>query len=78
MISRAQPVQGGRRKKGVIFRTDAVAAVWNMPCDVNAWDVDVFSLSGISLDAPKRVGAPFSRDNLGLMPLIHCGIEHGQ
>ncbi len=63
------------REKGVIFHTDAVATVGNIPVDVNALNVDLLSLSGPSLAAPKGVGALYFRDNLRLMPLIHSGIQ---
>jgi cysteine desulfurase len=63
------------REKGVIFHTDAVATVGNIPVDVNELNVDLLSLSGVSLDAPKGVGALYFRNNLRLMPLIHGGIQ---
>ena len=63
------------REKGVIFHTDAVASVGNMPVDVNALDVDLLSLSGISLGAPKGIGALYFKKNIRLMPLIHGGIQ---
>jgi len=63
------------RQKGVIFHTDAVATVGNIPVDVNELDVDLLSLSGVSLGAPKGIGALYFRDNLRLMPLIHGGIQ---
>lgn len=63
------------REKGVIFHTDAVATVGNIPVDVNELNVDLLSLSGPSLAAPKGVGALYFRDNLRLMPLIHSGIQ---
>jgi len=63
------------REKGVILHTDAVATVGNIPVDVNELNVDLLSLSGVSLDAPKGVGALYFRDNLRLMPLIHGGIQ---
>ena len=63
------------RDKGVICHTDAVATVGNIPVDVNELNVDLLSLSGVSLDAPKGVGALYFRDNLRLMPLIHGGIQ---
>ena len=63
------------RERGVIFHTDAVATVGNMPVDVNDLNVDLLSLSGPSLAAPKGVGALYFRDNLRLMPLIHSGIQ---
>lgn len=63
------------RGKGVAFHTDAVATVGNIPVDVNELNVDLLSLSGISLGAPKGIGALYFRDNLRLMPLIHGGIQ---
>jgi cysteine desulfurase len=63
------------RQKGVTFHTDAVATVGNIPVDVNELDVDLLSLSGVSLGAPKGVGALYFRHNLRLMPLIHGGIQ---
>jgi len=63
------------REKGVLFHTDAVASVGNIPVDVNELNVDMLSLSGISIGAPKGIGALYFRDNLRLMPLIHGGIQ---
>ena len=63
------------REKGIIFHTDAVATVGNIPVDVNELNVDLLSLSGVSLGAPKGVGALYFRDKLRLMPLIHGGIQ---
>ena len=63
------------QEKGVLFHTDAVATVGNIPVDVNELNVDMLSLSGVSLSAPKGIGALYFRDNLRLMPLIHGGIQ---
>lgn len=63
------------REKGVIIHTDAVATVGNIPVDVNELNVDLLSLSGVPLGAPKGIGALYFRDNLRLMPLIHGGIQ---
>jgi len=63
------------REKGVVFHTDAVASVGNIPVDVSELNVDLLSLSGAPLGAPKGVGALYFRDNLRLMPLIHGGIQ---
>ena len=63
------------KEKGVIFHTDAVATVGNIPVDVNELNADLLSLSGVSLGAPKGVGALYFRDKLRLMPLIHGGIQ---
>ncbi len=63
------------RERKVAFHTDAVATVGNLPVDVNELGVDLLSLSGVSLNAPKGIGALYFRDNLRLMPLIHGGIQ---
>ncbi len=63
------------KKKGIIFHTDAVASAGNINVDVNELNVDLLSLSGASLGAPKGIGALYFRKNLRLMPLIHGGIQ---
>lgn len=63
------------REKGIVFHTDAVATVGNIPVDVNELDVDLLSLSGPPLGAPKGVGALYFRKKVRLMPLIHGGIQ---
>ena len=63
------------KEKGVLFHTDAVATVGNIPVDVNESGVDLLSLSGVSIGAPKGVGALYFRNNLRLMPVLHGGIQ---
>ncbi len=63
------------REKGVLFHTDAVATVGNIPVKVDKLGVDLLSLSGVSLGAPKGIGALYFRERIRLMPLIHGGIQ---
>lgn len=42
---------------GIIFHTDAVQAVGNIPIDVRKMNIDMLSLSGHKLYAPKGIGA---------------------
>jgi cysteine desulfurase len=63
------------REKGVFFHTDAVASVGNITVDVKGLNVDLLSLSGASLGAPKGIGALYFAKNIRLMPLIHGGIQ---
>jgi cysteine desulfurase len=63
------------RDKNVIFHTDAVATVGNIPVDTRELNVDLLSLSGGCLGATKGVGALYFRDNLRLMPLLHGGVQ---
>ena len=63
------------REKDVVFHTDAVASAGNTPIDINKLNVDLLSLSGASLGAPKGVGALYFNKKVRLMPLIHGGIQ---
>jgi cysteine desulfurase len=63
------------KNKKIIFHTDAVASVGNIRVDVDELNVDLLSLSGPSMGAPKGTGALYFRKNVRLMPLIHGGIQ---
>lgn len=63
------------RAAGVLFHTDAVATVGQVLVEVNELGVDLLSLSGPSLGAPKGVGALYFRRRLRLVPQIHGGIQ---
>ncbi len=63
------------REKEITFHTDAVASVGNIPVDVSDLGVDLLSISGVSLGAPKGIGALYFGGNLRLMPQIHGGIQ---
>ncbi len=64
-------------ERGTLFHTDAVQAVGKVPVDVDALGVDLLSLSGHKLHAPKGVGALYARDGIRLEPLIHGGKQEG-
>jgi len=63
------------KEKDVVFHTDAVASAGNVPLNVDALNVDLLSLSGPSLGAPKGTGALYFNKKVRLMPLIHGGIQ---
>ncbi|MFA5689868.1 MAG: cysteine desulfurase NifS [Kiritimatiellales bacterium] len=58
---------------GGIFHTDAVQAVGKIPVNVRALPVDMLSLSGHKLCAPKGVGAVYIRRGTKVIPLILGG-----
>lgn len=63
------------RERGILFHTDAVATVGQVPVDVGELGVDLLSLSGPALGAPKGTGALYFRGKLRLAPQIHGGIQ---
>ncbi len=66
------------REHNIVFHTDAAQSVGKIPTDVNQLGVDLLSIAGHKLYAPKGVGALFIRRNLSLEPLIHgAGHEGG-
>ena len=60
---------------GVLFHTDAVQAVGNVPIDVQAQKIDMLSLSGHKIHAPKGIGALYIRKGILLPNLIDGGAD---
>ena len=65
------------REANVIFHTDAVAAVGNIPVDVKELGVDALSLAGNQFYGPKGVGALWLRKGVRITPLIDGGVQEG-
>lgn len=61
------------KSQGAFFHTDAVQAVGKIPIDCTKAPIDMLSLSGHKLHAPKGVGALFIRDSVNIAPLIAGG-----
>lgn len=63
---------------GIAIHTDASQSVGKVPVDVNELKVDMLTIAGHKLYAPKGIGALFVRDGVELEPLIHgAGHENG-
>jgi cysteine desulfurase len=58
---------------GGIFHTDAVQAVGKLPTDVRAVPIDMLSLSGHKLHAPKGIGALYIRKGTRVQPFMLGG-----
>jgi cysteine desulfurase len=61
------------REHGALMHTDVAQSAGKIPVDVGALGVDLLTLAGHKLYAPKGVGALFIRRGVGIEPLIHGG-----
>ncbi len=59
--------------KGTLFHTDAVQAVGKIPINLEGSSIDMLSLSGHKLHAPKGVGALFVRRGVRFRPFMVGG-----
>jgi cysteine desulfurase len=58
---------------GIPFHVDAVQAVGNIDIDLSKQNVDLMSISGHKINAPKGVGCLYIRNGIECSPLIHGG-----
>jgi len=65
------------KSKGIVFHTDAVQAVGKIPIDVSKSEIDMLSLSGHKMHAPKGVGALFVRKGTRFSPFLIGGHQEG-
>lgn len=66
------------RERGVLLHTDAAQSIGKVPVDVEAMGVDLLTVAGHKLYAPKGVGALFVRRGVALEPVLHgAGHERG-
>ncbi|SDG57588.1 cysteine desulfurase NifS [Propionivibrio dicarboxylicus] len=61
------------RSVGAMFHTDAVQAVGKVPIDLKSSKIDMLSLSGHKLHAPKGIGVLYLRRNTRFRPLLRGG-----
>ncbi len=63
------------KKHGVLFHTDAVQAVGNVPIHVKEQNIDMLSLSGHKLHGPKGIGLLYIRKGIKIPNLIDGGAQ---
>ena len=65
------------RKHSIVFHTDAAQSLGKIPVNVDELGVDLLSIAGHKLYAPKGIGALYIRNGVHLEKLIH-GADHEQ
>jgi cysteine desulfurase len=66
------------KSRGILLHTDAAQSIGKIPCEVDTLGVDLLSIAGHKVYAPKGVGALYIRDGLKLPNLMHgAGQEAG-
>ncbi len=63
------------KEKGIVFHTDAVQAVGNVPIDVKKQNIDMLSMSAHKFHGPKGVGALYIRKGVFLDNLVDGGAQ---
>jgi cysteine desulfurase len=65
------------KEHGIVFHTDAAQSVGKIPTRVDELEVDLLTIAGHKLYAPKGIGALYVRGGIRLEKLIH-GADHEQ
>ncbi len=63
------------KKHNVLFHTDAVQAIGNVPVDVQDLGVDFISMSAHKIYGPKGVGALYKRRGVNIPSFVHGGAQ---
>jgi cysteine desulfurase len=61
------------KQRGIVFHTDAVQTVGKIPIDIGRTGVDMLSISGHKIHAPKGVGALYIRKGTRFSPFMIGG-----
>ncbi len=65
------------KKRKVLFHTDSVAAVGNIPVNVQELGIDALSFAGNQFYGPKGAAALWVRRGVRIIPLMDGGVQEG-
>ncbi len=65
------------KEHGIPVHTDAAQAIGKIPVDVKELGVDLLTIAGHKLYAPKGIGALYAREGIDITPLLHGGGQEG-
>ncbi len=65
------------KARGIVFHTDAVQAVGKIPMDLSRSDIDMLSISGHKLHAPKGIGVLYVKKGTKFAPFLMGGHQEG-
>jgi cysteine desulfurase len=77
-VGTIQPIEECARiahEQGISFHTDAAQSIGKIPTRVDDLDVDLLTIAGHKIYAPKGIGALYVRNGIEFEPLIH-GASH--
>lgn len=66
------------KKHGIVFHTDAVQALGNVPIDVKDMGIDLMSMSSHKIYGPKGIGALYIRRGVKISNYLHGGAQENK
>jgi cysteine desulfurase len=73
MIFPIEEISREIKQRGIVFHTDAVQAVGKIPVEVSKSGIDMLSLSGHKIHAPKGIGVLYVRKGTKFSPFMIGG-----
>src|SRR5207244_6441213 len=73
IIQPVREISAIARERGIVMHTDAVQSVGKIPVNVKELGVDLLSLSGHKIHAPKGIGVLYIRKGVKLVPFMTGG-----
>lgn len=61
------------RASGIAFHSDGVQTAGRIPVDLKSLSIDLYSVSGHKIGAPKGIGVLFVKKGTPLAPILHGG-----